>query len=357
MANTKKIDMKEYDLIKQKKTELSAKTLTNYKNIYIRLRDLFNDKDIATLGNTEIIKGIDEYESTPAIKQTLLNVAIVLKQVLDLNVTSLIEKRKSLIQDIKTHAVDVNNKQLKETLPTYKQLVSFRDKQFADGNYTNYVINYLLMTGVRNKDVNTIITRSDKHLKDDKNYLILNKSSVTYIVNDYKTKAKYDTKKKNLKDKKLLESLNNLLGDKAEVFLLNTGGNEIAETSLNKFVSTRTLNNIGQGNIFKIVLHANPKLDEKLGAMRGTNMKIVKQFYDLDFKDEEGKLQVKKRGRKPKSKEPELIYEVKKELPLVVLDGLDEKEKEKKENKPKRKYTKKAKNALEQLAIDYADQE
>ena len=78
----------------------------------------------------------------------------------------------------------MTNKELKETLPTYKQLVSFRDKQFSDGNYTNYVINYLLMTGVRNKDVNAIITRSDKHLKDDKNYLILNKN-IKFIKNHF----------------------------------------------------------------------------------------------------------------------------------------------------------------------------
>jgi hypothetical protein len=347
----------EFDMIKEKKPTLSAKTLTNYKNIYLRLRDLFKNEDIATLGNSEIIKGIDEYKNTPAVKQTLLNVAIVLKQVFDLDVDSLIKKRTELIKDIKNHVVDVTNKELKETLPTYKQLVTFRDNLFKDGKFTDYVINYLLMTGVRNKDVNAIITRSDKHLKDDKNYLILNKASVRYIRNDYKTKAKYDTKTETLKDKKLLEALNNLLGDKGEMPLLNTGGNEIAETSLSKFVSTRTLDGIGQGAIYKVMINAQPKKNEKLSAVRGTNLDTTKKFYDINYKNEEGKLEPKKRGRKPKSKEPELIYEVKKELPLVVLDGLDEKEKEKKENKPKRKYNKKAKNALEQLAIDYADQE
>jgi len=81
----------EFDMIKEKKPDLSAKTLTNYRDIYYRLKKLFKDEDIATLGNDEIIKGIDESKNkktnepnTPAVKQTLLNVAIVLKQVFNL---------------------------------------------------------------------------------------------------------------------------------------------------------------------------------------------------------------------------------------------------------------------------------
>lgn len=295
----------EFDMIKEKKPDLSAKTLTNYKNVYKRLRTLFKDEDIATLGNAEIIKVIDEYEGTPAVKQTLLNVAIVLKQVFDLNVQPLIEKRTQLIKDIKQHTAEVTNKDLKESLPTYKQLVTFRDNLFKDGKFTDYVINYLLMTGVRNKDVNAIITRSDKNLKENTNYLILNKSSVKYIRDDYKTKEKYDTKKETIKDKKLVEALNALLGDKEELPLLNTGGSQIAETSLNKFVSTRTLDNIGQGAIFKVMVNGQPKKNEKLSAVRGTNLQIVKEFYDVNFKNEAGKMEVKKRGRKPKAKETE----------------------------------------------------
>lgn len=295
----------EFDMIKEKKPDLSAKTLTNYKNVYKRLRTLFKDEDIATLGNAEIIKGIDEYEGTPAVKQTLLNVAIVLKQVFDLKVDPLIEKRTQLIKDIKQHTADVTNKDLKESLPTYKQLVTFRDNLFKDGKFTDYVINYLLMTGVRNKDVNAIITRSDKNLKENTNYLILNKSSVKYIRDDYKTKEKYDTKKETIKDKKLVEALNALLGDKEELPLLNTGGQQIAETSLNKFVSTRTLDHIGQGAIFKVMVNGQPKKNEKLSAVRGTNLQIVKEFYDVNFKNEAGKMEVKKRGRKPKAKAEE----------------------------------------------------
>jgi len=299
----------EFDMIKEKKPDLSAKTLTNYKNIYKRLRTLFKDEDIATLGNAEIIKGIDEYEGTPAVKQTLLNVAIVLKQVFNLNVDTLIEKRSKLIKDIKQHTVDITNKDLKESLPTYKQLVTFRDNLFKDGKFTDYVINYLLMTGVRNKDVNAIITRSDKDLKENTNYLILNKSSVKYIRDDYKTKEKYDTKKETIKDKKLVEALNYILGDKEELPLLNTGGSQIAETSLNKFVSTRTFNHIGQGSIFKVMINAQPKKNEKLSAVRGTNMQTVNDYYNINSKNEVGKLEVKKRGRPAKAKPEEVKAE------------------------------------------------
>lgn len=292
----------EFDMIKQKKPDLSAKTLTNYRNVYKRLRTLFKDEDIATLGNAEIIKGIDEYEGSPAVKQTLLNVAIVLKQVFDLEVTPLIEKRTQYIKDIKNHTVEVTNKDLKESLPSYKQLVTFRDNLFKDGKFSDYVINYLLMTGVRNKDVNVIITRSDKDLKKDKNYLIINKASVKYIRDDYKTKEKYDTKKETIKDKKLVEALNAILGDKTEMPLLNTGDKEIAETSLSKFVSTRTYNSIGQGAIFKVMVNANPKKNEKLSAVRGTNLQTVKEFYDINYKNEQAKLEPKKRGRPAKAK-------------------------------------------------------
>tara|TARA_R110002126_G_scaffold226568_2_gene371250 strand:+ start:271 stop:1188 length:918 start_codon:yes stop_codon:yes gene_type:complete len=296
----------EFDMISEKKPDLSAKTLTNYRNVYKRLRTLFKDEDIATLGNAEIIKGIDDYEGTPAVKQTLLNVAIVLKQVFDLNVKPLIEKRTQLIKDIKNHTVEVTNKELSDSLPTYKELVTFRDNLFKDGKFSDYVINYLLMTGVRNKDVNAIITRSDKNLKENTNYLILNKSSVKYIRDDYKTKEKYDTKKETIKDKKLVESLNYILGDKEELPLLNTGNDsQIAETSLNKFISNRTLNKIGQGAIFKVMVNGQPKKREKLGAVRGTNLQTVMEHYDINFKNEAAKLEPKKRGRKPKAKPEE----------------------------------------------------
>jgi hypothetical protein len=295
----------EFDMIIEKKPDLSAKTITNYRNVYKRLRTLFKDDDIATLSNAEIIKGIDEYEGTPAVKQTLLNVAVVLKQVFDLNVQPLIEKRTQLIKDIKQHSVDVTNKELKESLPTYKQLVNFRDNLFKNGKFTDYVINYLLMTGVRNADTNAIITRSDKNLKEGKNYLILNKASVKYIRDDYKTRQKYDTKKEVIKDKKLVEALNAILGEKEELPLLNTGGQQIAETSLNKFISTRTLDHIGQGSIFKIMVNGQPKKREKLGAVRGTNLQTVLEHYDINFKNEQAKLEPKKRGRKPKAKETE----------------------------------------------------
>ena len=296
----------EFDMISEKKPDLSAKTLTNYRNVYKRLRTLFKDADIATLGNAEIIEGIDAYKGTPAVKQTLLNVAIVLKQVFDLNVKPLIEKRTQLIKDIKQHSVDVTNKELHESLPTYKQLMTFRDNLFKDGKFTDYVINYLLMTGVRNADINAIISRSDKDLKEGKNYLILNKASVKYIRDDYKTRQKYDTKKETIKDKKLVEALNAILGDKAELPLLNTGNDsQIAETSLNKFISTRTLNKIGQGAIFKVVLNGQPKKREKLSAVRGTNLQTVMEHYDINFKNEAAKLEPKKRGRKPKAKPEE----------------------------------------------------
>jgi hypothetical protein len=321
----------EFDMIKEKKPDLSAKTLTNYRNIYKRLREIFKKKkenkdededeyeyeDIVTLSNAEIIKGIEESRNektnepnTPAAKQTLLNVAIVLKQVFSTEkkpiiVEPLIEQRTQYIKDIKQHTAEVTNKDLKESLPTYKQLVTFRDNLFKDGKFTDYVINYLLMTGVRNKDVNAIITRSDKDLKKDKNYLIINKASVKYIRDDYKTKEKYHTKKEVIKDKKLIEALNALLGDKEELPLLNTGGQQIAETSLSKFVSTRTLDGIGQASIFKVMINAQPKKNEKLAAMRGTDLQIVKEFYDVNFKNEAGKMEVKKRGRKPKAKTEE----------------------------------------------------
>ena len=34
----------EFDMIKEKKPDLSAKTLTNYRNIYKRLREIFKKK-------------------------------------------------------------------------------------------------------------------------------------------------------------------------------------------------------------------------------------------------------------------------------------------------------------------------
>ena len=53
------------------------------------------------------------------------------------------------------------------------------------------------------------------------------------------------------------------------------------------------------------MVNGQPKKNEKLSAVRGTNLQIVKEFYDVNFKNEAGKMEVKKRGRKPKAKDEE----------------------------------------------------
>lgn len=304
--------MAEFNLIEKAKPNLNPKTLANYKNLYLRLKNVVGDKDISSLDNDEIIKAVNEVKgklntpATPAVKNNLLSVALVIKEALDLNVDSIKKEITENRGDVKSYTAE-KNIILKDTLPSLKNLTDYNNDLYKNEEWRPFIMNYLMMElGIRNKDLMLEFGDDKTKIEPKKNYLILNKNTVKFIRGDYKTQSTYGDKFDILLNKKLVTAVKNAMDKEGDgKYLLSLGENrEIAETSLNKFVSKHTFHNLGQSKIFKIVVDGRPKKKEKLSATRGTALGTVAEHYDVNFTDQVGK--AKKRASKKTSKSDEL---------------------------------------------------
>jgi len=313
MANTSEIDY----LLTTRASSLKETTLDNYKNYYRRLRLLVR-RPIIDTAEAEIIRDIDNGTYTDAdtknpakiglklpvsIKSSILNVAIVIRQLYNLPVDKLILYRKSLKGDILEANVD-RAKELKDTLPTYKTLVDYTDKLFEEGQYVKYVINYLLISlGVRNMDLNLIITRDNSLVNNTDNWLVIRKTSIRYLRYNFKTADAYECRENEIKNDKLRQSLEEILGEDDETYLLQTADGERLKTvNLNKYISRATYKGLGQAKYFKIMLNRNKTDIERLSVNRGTNFKTMIEHYDISFKDLEGKQKALRLADKLKDK-------------------------------------------------------
>lgn len=286
--------------INARKESLNPKTITNYNNSYKRLRGL-TGKDIKDMTEDEIKetitnavnktdpKKLDQPLPT-TMKQTLLNIAIVIRQVYNKPVEELIHFRTQGKEHI-LEAVVEKNKELKETLPSVKDLVDYTEKLYKEEKWIKYIINYILITfGTRNMDLNVIITKNDRQVNYTDNWLVLRKSSVRYMRYIFKTADKYDCRENEIKSEKFIHAVKQVLGDKESTPLLTTAdGERIKEVNLNKYISRATFNELGQTKYFKILMNKDKANIERLSANRGTALTTLVEHYDLDFENAEGK--------------------------------------------------------------------
>lgn len=280
------------------KTELSAKTITNYTNAVKRLNKMLGE-EVQHASNADIIKTIKEQELTPSAKQTLLNVGLVIKKAFGDDVKSLEEYRAELSEAIKMHTADVVNPALKKELPSLAVLEKFTNQLYTDGKYVDYIINFLLLTGVRNQDLDLIIKKDHKDLNEDDNYLIIEKSKIRYVRGNYKTAKTYGEKTVVFNTRKFTDAVKDVLGEHESRYLLsNVTNSRISETSLNKYISTRTYNNIGQGKYFKVLTTSKKTNNEKLSEIRGTNPDTMEKHYNMKFKNLAGKAAKAKKEKK-----------------------------------------------------------
>ena len=277
--------------------ELNPKTITNYRNYYKRLRVLL-DAEVRHTSNAKLVdkithareadKKTKELKDIPvSVKASLLNIAILIKTAYRENIDELIEYRKRNKGLVLEDSV-AKNKALKEELPSLKELIDFTEKAYENGEWIKYVINYLMLTfGVRNMDINTIITKDGKEVTANENWLVIRGNSVRFIRYVFKTKDTYNCSDNEVKAKKFNHAVREILGDEDQKPLLisDRSGERIAESSLNRFVSKYTYNEIGETKYFKILATSNKKDIEKLSLDRGTAIGTIITNYDLDFEN------------------------------------------------------------------------
>lgn len=282
-------EMSEFEKFMESKSDKSEATKKQYRIQYNKLFKLAG-KPIAETSEKKLMDIINDNPNNNN-KQALLNIAILVRRMEKYSTTKLEELQKKLKEAINTD-VKIKNEELKETLPRYQELVDYTDYLWDKGEWTDYVINYLLLNyQVRNQDLDFDIIKRKKDAADpEKNYMWLSPKKVTYIRTKYKT-AQRDGKElggkkvHTIEDKKFITAIRRVLGCQNSnlecgVFIPN-------KNAIAYHLQKATYKGIGEGRTFKVIVnHFRDNLDKikEIANNRVTDINTVLNFYDIDRK-------------------------------------------------------------------------
>lgn len=268
----------------------SDATKKQYRIQYNKLLKL-TEKPIAETSEKKIIELLDDIENKNN-SQALLNIALLVRKLNKLSVKQLEDKREKDKKKIFT-AIKEKNIDLKDNLPDYKEIVEYTDYLFEKSEYTDFIINWLLINiQVRNQDLDfTIVTRKKDANDKNKNYMWVQPNKLTYIRNVYKT-AKINTpdgetgygKKTNvITNPKMILAMKRVMG--CQKSGLDCGTFIPNKSAIAYHLQKATYKQLGEGKYFKIVVnHFRNNLDKikEISENRGTDIKTILNFYDIE---------------------------------------------------------------------------
>jgi hypothetical protein len=272
---------------------LSDQSKAAYKSAYNRFMTVSNNKQIHSMSQERLVEVLDnEIGFAPQSKNQITSVFIIIKKAYDMKYDIIKKYRDDkLRKQIIIHAEN-KKKEVKDTLPTMIELKLYLKKLLKEEEYQRYIINWLLINmGVRNLDLDLTLT-TDRDVLSKKhphkgNYIVVLKNYLSYIRRDYKTVDTYDEKRFPIRVFKLFTVVKQFMGDETPKFLLHTDrGERIAASSLNKYVTHRTFNNISESDMFKAVIKqairdGDTKRIKYLSSTRGTAIETIMNTYDV----------------------------------------------------------------------------
>ena len=275
----------------------SANTQKSYNLQYRTLQKILG-KPVGEASQRTIINAIKDYQAESKTSQNnngkiaLTNIAILVRRYNKNSTNELDDYREKLKENIKTDTRK-KNVELPKTLPSYEDLVEYTDMLYDQSEWTDYIINYLLLHyNVRNKDLLFDIIRRKKVAKNNpkKNYLWLSDNFVEYIRNDYKTrdwnKTKptdaYGPKVYKIKDRKFMTAVRRVFAcqehdEDCGIFIPN-------EAQLGYYLKKATLGGIGETAYNKVIInHFRNDIDKlkEISQSRGTSIGALLEFYDI----------------------------------------------------------------------------
>jgi hypothetical protein len=268
----------------------SDATKKQYRIQYNKLLKL-TEKPIAETSEKKIIELLDDIENKNN-SQALLNIALLVRRLNGLSVKQLEEKRDKDKKKIFT-AIKEKNVDLRENLPDYKEIVEYTDYLFEKNEYTDFIINWLLINiQVRNQDLDfTIVTRKKDANDNEKNYMWVQPKKLTYIRNVYKTakfvradgEGGYGKKTNVITDSKMILAMKRVMG--CQKSGLDCGTFIPNKSAIAYHLQKATYKQLGEGKYFKIVVnHFRNNLDKikEISYNRGTSIQTVLNFYDIE---------------------------------------------------------------------------
>lgn len=266
--------------------EKSEYTKKTYRIQYNKLRKILG-VNIADVSQKKLIEIISQ-QSNPNQQQSSINIAVLVRRLNKLPTKELETKREANKKEVVKQVKKVNENLV---LPTLNDLEEYTEYLYANNQWTDYIINYLLLEyQVRNKDLNFTITTRKKDMTDkNKNYIWLDvkQKKALYVRRDYKTEKTYGEKQHLITDKEFIVALKRVLAcqkhnEDCGVFIPN-------ENQVGYYIMRATYKGIGEGAYLKILINAHKnggniqKLKE-ISDNRGTDLNTLLSNYNIDLK-------------------------------------------------------------------------
>jgi len=274
MSNMSEIE----ELISQTPIVNTGKT---YRTSYNRLVKNGFTIPINEMNNLEIIEKLNKITDNAESRNTLLTAIIKLKRLYG---RELIELTHYQVQNKLLRSSGILNKKDDPLLSdvSYNDLQVHLARLYNSGNYISYIVNYLMVNyGVRTQDVNVIVTNNKKDIVPNENYLLVKKSGITYIRDNYKTRKTFGIISIEIKDKQFTEVVKSLMLDN-EPLLVTRTGQRLSQESQGRVIQDMTYNKLGEGRVFKILIEKfkfNQAKLKELSKSRGTSLTDILQYY------------------------------------------------------------------------------
>ena len=267
-------------------SDKSDNTKRSYKTQYKKLANILEARDmpesIHLNSQSKLIEIAREQDKSNS-QQAIINIAVLVRRLYNLNVDELIKYRESNKSKIHEE-VKVKNSQIIDTLPSLSDIEDYTQHLYDTHKWTDYIINWLLINiQVRNLDLNfKIILRKKDAVDKTKNYIWLTAKKCVYIRNNYKTAGTYKQKINTIFDIEFRHAVKRVVqcqkyGEECGVFLPN-------EDQIGYYIKKATYQGIGEGAYLKIIIDANRGNLQKLKEIsdnRGTSIKTLIENYDL----------------------------------------------------------------------------
>jgi len=276
--------MSELDIINN--ADISASSKRTYVYAYERLMNIVDYIPVSNISEKKMVKILKESDAPANSKNVMLSVVLMIRRHREQSVDLLMKfKGNKLAKSMDIEKAE-KNEELVKTLPSYDTYLVYVNDLYKQKKWRSYIVNYLLISyGVRNLDLNVIITRdkfvTSKRRESEVNYLYVTKKYVKFIRNHYKTSSSYGRKEDTIYSTKFMYAVNEYLDEDFEKPLL-----DVEEQSVGQTIRGLTYNMIGEGGVYKVLVEYHKSRGDinKLKALAESRGHLVDTqigYYDI----------------------------------------------------------------------------
>jgi len=260
-----------------KSKDKKASTITEYTRKYDAIYNSIK-RPQKELDYDDIVEYLDTVTNVNT-RASQLNIFLLLNEDNTVLKEKLKKKRESISGDILAYTQSSNN----DIKPVALDILNnYMEHLFATGKWDKYIINYLLLKFyVRNEDVNVNLYDSDVKPIGNENFLQkINKNTILYQRNKYKTYDIHGRKEHYITDKQFMHAFTELSETQDKLITKKAIGTE---------VKNATYEELGEAKYLKYAIEdirATGDIDKlvEISRSRGTDIKLLLSSYNLKMK-------------------------------------------------------------------------